>query len=252
MDIEAWSGEEAEPGRKRRLAIGYVTGIATCLLVGGVVLGAAGEARSAAAEEEVEVKLATTVEVDKPPPPPPPPPTAVAAPPAAKRSLPAVPKEIPDDKPPELDPSQAKEKIEGDPNGVAGGVVGGVAGGVPGGTGTAPAPAAPPPPPPPPPPPKATGPMQLPEDAEPPQAVANAQPAYPADARSQSIEATVVVKFVITESGQVTNVKIVRGHPMFDAAVLAAVQGWRYRPAIYQGKPISTFKVVRIPFKIRT
>jgi protein TonB len=83
-------------------------------------------------------------------------------------------------------------------------------------------------------------------------ALSNAQPAYPEQARKDGIEATVVVKFVVTESGDVTNVTVVRGHPMFDAVVLATVRGWRYKPAIFEGRPIRVFRVARIPFKLRT
>ena len=69
---------------------------------------------------------------------------------------------------------------------------------------------------------------------------------------AKGIEATVVVKFVVTESGDVTGVTIVRGHPMFDAAVLAAVRSWRYQPAMFEGRPIRVYRVARIPFKLKT
>jgi protein TonB len=85
----------------------------------------------------------------------------------------------------------------------------------------------------------------------PPQAISTPQPAYPADARTQGITATVVVKFVVTETGEVTNVTVVRGHPMFDAAVLAAVRTWRYKPALAAGRPVPVTKSVRIPFTIK-
>jgi protein TonB len=62
----------------------------------------------------------------------------------------------------------------------------------------------------------------------------------------------VVVKYVVTESGEVTNVKVVRGHPMFDAAVLAAVRTWRFKPAALDGRPIAIFRVARFPFKLKT
>lgn len=60
-----------------------------------------------------------------------------------------------------------------------------------------------------------------------------------------------VVRFVITEAGNVTNVSILRGHPLFNDAVLATVKAWRFKPAIHEGRPVSVFKTVRIPFKAR-
>lgn len=86
----------------------------------------------------------------------------------------------------------------------------------------------------------------------PPVPVSTPQPAFPADARSEGIQATVVVKFVITESGEVTSVTIVRGHPLFDAIVLSTVRGWRYRPALADGRPVSVSKTVPIRFTIKT
>jgi protein TonB len=66
------------------------------------------------------------------------------------------------------------------------------------------------------------------------------------------VDATVVVKFVVTESGEVSDVTVVRGHPMFDAAVVSAVRTWRFKPAIYEGRPIRVYRVARFPFKLKT
>ena len=74
---------------------------------------------------------------------------------------------------------------------------------------------------------------------------------FPEAALSAGVEATVVVRFVVTETGEVTNVTLVRGHPLFNAVVLATVKTWRYRPAVHEGRPVSTFKTVRIPFKAK-
>ena len=52
--------------------------------------------------------------------------------------------------------------------------------------------------------------------------------------------------------GKVTGVTIVRGHPLFDAVVLSTVRGWRYRPALADGKPVSVSKTVPIRFSIKT
>jgi protein TonB len=60
----------------------------------------------------------------------------------------------------------------------------------------------------------------------------------------------IVVKFVVTESGDVTGVTIVRGHPLFDAVVLATVKTWKYKPALVAGKPVAVFRVAKIPFRI--
>lgn len=253
MDLDRWSHGDADPTRRKRLAVGYAAGLAICALVGVAGATMSRQQRPAEEDETVDVKLATTVEA-KPEPPPPPPPKAVTTPQPAspgprKREL-VAPTEVPTEKPPEADPGADKPSGDGDPYAAGPG-----GGGVPGGIGTGPATTAvvtAAPPPPPPPAPKAQGPIQLPETATPPVALSNAQPPYPDEARRQGVEATVVVKFVVTESGEVTNVTIVRGHPMFDALVLSTVRGWRYKPAVADGRPISVFRIARIPFKLKT
>ena len=76
-------------------------------------------------------------------------------------------------------------------------------------------------------------------------------PAYPDDARKQGIEAVIVVKFVVGDSGQVENVKIVKGHPLFDEVVLAAVRGWTFEPATLEGKAVRMARMVKIPFRLK-
>lgn len=76
-------------------------------------------------------------------------------------------------------------------------------------------------------------------------------PAYPDDARKQGIEALVVVKFVVGEDGEVSDVKIVKGHPLFDEVVLASVRSWSFEPATLDGKPVRMARMVKIPFRLK-
>lgn len=215
--------------------------VATLLAV-GIAFG--GQIKKQVFEEEVDVKFVPPEPPKAPPPPPPPPPkVAMQAPAAAlgsKRDAP--PSEIPNGPPEEGDPNKAKAEGpegEGDPNGVAGGT---------GRGGLAPKPVETAPPAPPPPPPPV---MQIAEVSTPPIAVVKTMPAYPDDARKQGIEAVVVVKFVVNESGQVEDVKILKGHPLFDEVVLAAVKGWTFQPATLDGNPVRMARMVKIPFRLK-
>ena len=76
-------------------------------------------------------------------------------------------------------------------------------------------------------------------------------PSFPEAARAEGIEMTVIVKYVVTEHGDVTNVHIIKGHPLLDAEVLRVVKGWRFSPAMYEGHPIAVFHVSRIPFALK-
>jgi TonB family protein len=50
----------------------------------------------------------------------------------------------------------------------------------------------------------------------------------------------VVIIAVISETGEVTQPKIVRSNPAIDGAALRAVRQWRYRPAFKDGSPWPT------------
>ena len=257
MNIDAWSLGDDDPGRAKRLAIGYAVGVALILVAGGVGATLRAAPEPAAEEEVIDVKLAPSVAPEPPKPPPPPIAEAPKAPPSgpAPRKAIVAPTAVPTEAPPESDKPPPPRSGEDEYADGKGGVVGGVAGGT--GTGTVAVAAAPPPPPPapppppPPPPPRAQGPIALPENATAPVALATPAPQYPAGAKADGITATVVVKFVVSETGEVTNVAIVRGHPLFDAVVLAAVRTWRYQPAVFEGRPVAVFKNVRIPFTIK-
>lgn len=167
---------------------------------------------------------------------------AAATPAALGQKRDAPPTELPKEAPREGDPNDAKAEGpagDGDPNGVAGGT--GRGGVVAKPVETA-APAPPPPP----------APIfQIAEVSTPPLPLAKAMPAYPDDARKQGIEAVIVVKFVVGDSGQVENVKIVKGHPLFDEVVLAAVRGWTFEPATLEGKAVRMARMVKIPFRLK-
>ncbi len=94
-------------------------------------------------------------------------------------------------------------------------------------------------------------PINLPEQATPPAASAgNAPPEYPDEARAKGLEGQVVLKVVISESGEVTQVEVLRGESPFVEAARRAVARWTYRPAELDGQPIAVFRIIKIPFRL--
>jgi protein TonB len=88
------------------------------------------------------------------------------------------------------------------------------------------------------------------ENSSAPVALARTFPKYPARARDQHVEGTVVVRFVVDANGSVRRVKIIKGHPLLNAAVVAAVRAWRYEPGTYEGRPIAMWRSARFPFRL--
>ncbi|MBK7583162.1 MAG: energy transducer TonB [Myxococcales bacterium] len=98
----------------------------------------------------------------------------------------------------------------------------------------------------------ASGPVAVTEDVTPPRAISNTPPSYPADAKAAGIEGTVVIKYVVTETGAVTGVTAVRGPPELVAVCEAAVRSWRFMPAQKDGQSVAVTRVARFPFRIKT
>jgi eukaryotic-like serine/threonine-protein kinase len=95
--------------------------------------------------------------------------------------------------------------------------------------------------------PAAAAPMHLGDVDSRPVKVSGAQPAYTREALEAKVEGTVVAKCVVTESGAVSGCRIVKGLPFMDQAVLGALAGWKYTPAMAQGKPVA----IDIPITLR-
>ena len=78
-------------------------------------------------------------------------------------------------------------------------------------------------------------------------------PVYPRDAQTQGIEGYVVLEFVVTRTGRTADAVVVESSPpdVFDDAALNAVQKFRYKPRVVDGKPVEVAGVRnRISFEL--
>ena len=122
------------------------------------------------------------------------------------------------------------------------------------GTGTSPVPPTPPPPPPEPPKPEPEPPKHISTTAErsDPVRTKYVKPSYPASARDDGVEGTVIIEFTITTEGSVTSAAIAQssGDKRLDKAALEAVKQWHYTPAIQDGVPRAVRVKTSISFRI--
>ena len=65
-------------------------------------------------------------------------------------------------------------------------------------------------------------------------------PEYPAAARERGVRGTVLIEFVIDVSGRVSSARVLQSVPELDAAALACVESWLFKPALRAGKPVET------------
>ena len=75
-------------------------------------------------------------------------------------------------------------------------------------------------------------------------------PVYPPNAAMTGTEGWVRLKFTITKSGSVRNVRVLQSSPvnMFDRPAVEAVSRWKYRPQMENGEPVSITHTTQLDF----
>ena len=78
------------------------------------------------------------------------------------------------------------------------------------------------------------------------------QPQYPRDAAMNQIEGYVTVQFTITETGTVTNPRVIDAEPprVFDRAALRAILRWKFKPRIVDGVAVARPATQTIDFTL--
>jgi periplasmic protein TonB len=193
--------------------------------------------------EPTSVVKAFFVEPAAPPPPPPPPP-----PPAPKAAVqPKTPiKPITPDEPKFTAPVEVPDQVKpeegidlgvdgGVPGGVEGGVPGGVVGGVVGGLPDAPAPVQA---------------VRVGGQIKEPKKLKDVKPNYPDIAKQARVQGVVILECTISPQGKVTDVKVLRGIPLLDAAAIEAVKQWVYTPTLLNGVPVPVIMTVTVNFRL--
>jgi protein TonB len=79
-------------------------------------------------------------------------------------------------------------------------------------------------------------------------------PQYPMRAAMDGIEGWVKLEFTITESGDVTDVKVTEAKPrrVFNREAIRAIRKWRFKPKVVNGKSVSRQATQVIEFKLDT
>lgn len=196
-----------------------------------------------------------------PPPPPPPPPPAEATAPAqvvqhtgsnlvdgslrTPGRIPRTVQMIQEEAAPPVLSSGTGGVVGGVPGGIPGGQIGGVLGGILGSVNSAHAGAIP----------KLAAParperVRISQGVTRGQLIAKVEPAYPVIAREARVQGDVVLRAIISRTGEIANLELLSGHPMLVPAALDAVRQWRYRPFLLNGEPVEVDTTITVTFAL--
>jgi protein TonB len=75
-------------------------------------------------------------------------------------------------------------------------------------------------------------------------------PVYPAKALRERVRGVVVLRVLVSETGEPMEVVVERGaRKDLNDAALEAARHWRFEPAKKDGHPVRTYTTVRFPFE---
>jgi protein TonB len=74
------------------------------------------------------------------------------------------------------------------------------------------------------------------------------EPRYPVIAQQVGIQGTVVIRALISRTGNIERAQVESGQPLLTAAALAAVREWKYRPYYLNGEPVEVETEITVNF----
>jgi protein TonB len=104
--------------------------------------------------------------------------------------------------------------------------------------------------PPPPPVPAQRDPVPVGGVIRPPTRVVYVEPVYPQIALAARVQGTVILQAVIDEKGSVRELRVLRGHPLLDAAAMQAVAKWQFTPTLLNGTTVPVVMNVTVTFSL--
>ena len=83
-----------------------------------------------------------------------------------------------------------------------------------------------------------------------PELITQVNPQYPDIARDASVEGVVDVQALVGKDGHVKDTRIMKSIPMLDAAAIAAVKQWVFKPALSNNKPVAVWVALKVRFTL--
>ena len=103
-------------------------------------------------------------------------------------------------------------------------------------------------PPPPPPPPQKKDPIRVGGSIQSSRLIRRVEPVYPDLAKRARVQGVVLLQVTVDEIGNVTDINIIRGHPLLNQSAVEAVRQWKYSPTLLNGEPVPVIATVTVNF----
>src|SRR5262245_37841545 len=90
------------------------------------------------------------------------------------------------------------------------------------------------------------------EDVSRPEKISGEPPVYTEQARKARLQGVVIVEAIIDENGDVTQANVLKDLPMgLSESALAAVQSWKFKPALRAGVPVKVYYTLTVNFQVQ-
>jgi len=84
-----------------------------------------------------------------------------------------------------------------------------------------------------------------------PEPIYQPDPEFSEEARKKKVSGTVILRFVVTSKGEVTDIRVTNSVGSgLDEKAMEAVRSWKFRPATKDGQPVSARIAVEVDFKL--
>ena len=77
------------------------------------------------------------------------------------------------------------------------------------------------------------------------------RPVYPQEARRKRIEGIVTLAAIITKTGELRDLEVIKGDSALSAAAVSAVKQWRYTPCFVDSNPVEIKTTLDIDFNLK-
>jgi TonB family protein len=98
---------------------------------------------------------------------------------------------------------------------------------------------------------RSRAPLESPDQTLPPRIIESTPAPYTQSARSQGVEGTVVLMVLVRRDGSVGAANVSRGlEPSLDRSALGTVRGWKFAPAMHDGRTVEVVLEVGVEFRL--